>query len=103
MQERVSTRALSTVSLRRSFRRNPTEWEWGFRSADPLLWLTAASFLSRLVIRMDRYFSLNFRPIRQAPHDIDRFGDTTPDPVGGEKQEADVKETVEAQRVVYVI
>ena len=52
---------------------------------------------------MDRYFSLNFRPIRQAPHDIDRLGDTTPDPVGGEKQEADVKETVGAQRVVYVI
>jgi FixJ family two-component response regulator len=46
---------------------------------------------------------LNFLPISQAPHDIDRFGDTTPDPVRNEKQEADVKETVEAQRVVYVI
>jgi FixJ family two-component response regulator len=52
---------------------------------------------------MDRYFYLNFLPISRASHDIDRFRDATSDPVGGEKQEADVIETVNSQRVVYVI
>jgi FixJ family two-component response regulator len=52
---------------------------------------------------MDRYFYLNFLPISRAPHDIDRFRDTTSDPVGGERQEANVIETINSQRVVCVI
>jgi FixJ family two-component response regulator len=44
-----------------------------------------------------------FRSIKRAPDDIDCFQDRAADPVRNEKQEADVKETVEEQRVVYVI
>jgi FixJ family two-component response regulator len=53
---------------------------------------------------MDRYFNLNCRLIRPATtHDIGCFGETVRCPVLGDKQEAGVKETVEEERVVYVI
>jgi FixJ family two-component response regulator len=52
---------------------------------------------------MDRYFSLIFQSISQVPHDVVRFEDTMAHPAHGEKLEGDVKETVEGQRVVFVI
>jgi FixJ family two-component response regulator len=52
---------------------------------------------------MDRCFNLIFRPISQVPHDIVRLADTGADPHRGEKLEGGVRETVEEQRVVYVI
>jgi FixJ family two-component response regulator len=52
---------------------------------------------------MDRSFNLTFQPTSQKPHDINCFGDAVADLVRGEKPEADVKDAVEAHRVVYVI
>src|SRR6266576_1823347 len=101
MQERASTRTLSAVSLKRSSRQKHTGWAWDFQSADPLLWLMADSFLSRPVIRTDRYFSSSFPLSSRAPDDTGYFRDTAADHVRGEKQEADV--TGEPHRVVYVI
>src|SRR6266436_3333549 len=99
MQEQVSITVLSAVYLKRSSRQKPTEWAWGFRSADPLWWLMAASFLSRPVICTVRSFILSFPSISRA-RDVEGSGDTAADPVRGGKQEADLKEVVEEQSAV---
>jgi FixJ family two-component response regulator len=52
---------------------------------------------------MDRYFNSSFPFISRARDDAHCSRDTAAVPVRGGKQEAGVKETVEAQRVVYVI
>src|SRR5260370_4079825 len=103
MQGRASTRALSVAYLKHSSRKKPTEWAWGFRSADPLSWLMAESFLPRPGNYTDRYFNSSFPFISRVPHDRHCSRNTVADPVRSEKQEVDVKATAEAQRVVYVI
>src|SRR6266436_10233993 len=103
MQGRASTRTLSAAYLKRSSRQKPTEWAWGFRSADPLSWLMAESSLPHPGSYTDRHFDSSFPFISRVPDDVHCSRNTVADPVGSEKQEEDVKETVEAQRVVYVI
>jgi FixJ family two-component response regulator len=55
------------------------------------------------VFPADQYFNFNFQPISRVSDDIDCFEDTAADPARGEKQEVELKETVEEQKAVYVI
>jgi FixJ family two-component response regulator len=52
---------------------------------------------------MDRPFSSTFPSIGRRPDEVGRFGETAGDSVRREKQEMDLKEAVQDQKVVYVI